>query len=84
MPQIAEAAVIGVPDPTWGETGCAVCALRPGAELSLAQIQAHCDGALASYKWPRHIYLMPELPRNATGKVLKFRLREIVPGALGL
>ena len=80
---MAEVAVIGVQDEKWGETGCAVVALKPGASLSLAEVQACCDGALATYKHPRHLHFVEALPRNATGKVLKFQLRQTVPGAVG-
>lgn len=80
---IAEVAVIGVKDDKWGETGCAVVALKPGATLTLAEVASCCEGALAAYKHPRHLHLVEALPRNATGKVLKFKLRETVPGALG-
>jgi fatty-acyl-CoA synthase len=75
-PAIAEVAVIGEPDEKWGETVVAVAALKPGAELSLEQLQAFAGSRLARYKVPRHLRLVPALPRNPTGKVLKYRLRE--------
>lgn len=84
LPQIAEAAVIGVPDSKWGETGCVVAALKPGSELTLQEVITHVDGKLSKYKWPGHIHIVKELPRNGTGKVLKFELRESVTALLDL
>jgi fatty-acyl-CoA synthase len=74
-PSIAEVAVIGVPDATWGETLVAVVALRPGAELSLAELEAFAEPQLANFKIPRRLAFVEALPRNTTGKVLKFDLR---------
>ncbi len=74
-PAIAEVAVIGLPDETWGEAVVAVVALKPGAELSLEALQAFAEPELARYKIPRRLELVEALPRNATGKVRKFDLR---------
>jgi fatty-acyl-CoA synthase len=68
--------VIGVADERWGETGCAVVALQEGADLTPDAILAHCRGQLARFKQPSHVVFVDELPRNATGKVLKFELRQ--------
>ena len=84
MPQILEAAVIGVPDEKWGEVGCACVVLKEGQSLSLAEMTAQCAEHLATYKQPRYLHFMDMLPRNATGKVLKFQLRQTVPKELGL
>jgi fatty-acyl-CoA synthase len=75
LPAIAEAAVIGMPDATWGEVGLAIVALKPGASLGEAEIAAHCRANLARYKCPRAFRFVPALPRNATGKVHKPTLR---------
>ena len=75
-PAVAEVAVIGAPDPKWGERVVAVAALRPGAELTLDALQAFARGQLAGYKLPRELRVVDALPRNPTGKVLKARLRE--------
>jgi fatty-acyl-CoA synthase len=74
-PAIAEVAVIGVPDDTWGEAIVAVAALKPGTELSLEALQMFAAPQLARYKIPRRLELVEALPRNSTGKVLKFDLR---------
>jgi fatty-acyl-CoA synthase len=76
MPQISEVAVVGVPDPQWGEIGVAVVVLKDGESLDLASVNEHCGQHLAKYKHPKRLEIRSELPRNATGKVLKFILRE--------
>ncbi|MEC9345859.1 MAG: long-chain fatty acid--CoA ligase [Pseudomonadota bacterium] len=73
---IAEAAVIGLPDEKWGEIGCAVIVLKPGAELTPDDLVSHCRANLATFKVPRRVEFIKALPRNATGKVLKRELRE--------
>ncbi|WP_151638130.1 MULTISPECIES: acyl-CoA synthetase [Noviherbaspirillum] len=75
-PAIAEVAVIGQPDEKWGETVVAVVALKPGAKLELEELQAFSSGRLARYKVPRVLRLVSALPRNPTGKVLKYQLRD--------
>jgi len=80
MPQISEVAVIGVSDPKWGEVGCATAVLKEGDALDLAAVRRHCEAHLAKYKHPRHLIILDELPRNATGKVLKYQIRENLKG----
>lgn len=79
MEAIQEVAVIGIADDKWGETGCAVVVLCEGHSLTLDAVRVHCDAKLARYKHPMHLVTMDVLPRNATGKVKKFELRDIVP-----
>ena len=81
LPEVAEAAIIGVPNDRWGEVGLAVLALKPGAELDRATVVEHCVGRLAKFKIPNDIAIVDELPRNATGKVLKRELRTQFVGA---
>ncbi len=76
MPQVAEAAVIGVPDARWGERITAVVVLRPGAALTLEELRAQCAGRLGGFKIPKQLELRDALPRNPSGKVLKRVLRE--------
>lgn len=73
---VAEAAVIGIPDPQWGEVGMAIIAIKPGQTLDEAVISAHCAKSLARYKCPRLIRFVDALPRNATGKIHKPTLRK--------
>jgi fatty-acyl-CoA synthase len=82
LPAIAEAAVIGIPDERWGETGMAIIALKPGQSLEEAAIHQHCRANLARFKCPREIRIIDALPRNATGKVHKPTLRgQFVPAS---
>jgi fatty-acyl-CoA synthase len=73
---IAEAAIIGMPDPQWGEVGMAIVAVKPGHSLTEAEIHAHCAANLARFKCPRLIRFVDALPRNATGKIHKPTLRK--------
>ncbi len=73
---IAEAAIIGVPDAQWGEVGMAIVALKAGHKLTEADIHAHCAANLARFKCPRLIRFVDALPRNATGKIHKPTLRK--------
>jgi malonyl-CoA/methylmalonyl-CoA synthetase len=73
-PAVAEVAVIGEPDETWGEQIAACIVARAGASLSLDELQAFARERLAVYKVPRALRLLPELPRNAMGKVMKKQL----------
>ncbi|MBN9329027.1 MAG: acyl-CoA synthetase [Comamonas sp. SCN 67-35] len=77
LPQVRDAAVIGVPDDHWGERPVAIVALTPGAVLDLQALTAHCRAHLGGFKVPKELLLVAELPRNATGKVLKRELRRM-------
>jgi acyl-CoA synthetase (AMP-forming)/AMP-acid ligase II len=74
--KIAQAAVVGVPDERLGEVGMAFVVLRPGAEATADELIAWARREMANYKAPRYVELVGELPLNATGKVLKYQLRE--------
>jgi len=75
-PAVAECAVIGVPHEKWGETPKALVVLRPGAQASEAEILEFCRQHLAHFKCPSSVEIIAELPRTATGKLQKFKLRE--------
>ena len=76
LPQVLDAAVVGVADPAWGERPVAVVVLKPGATLTLEVLQTHCRGKLAGFKVPKDLLVRSELPRNPSGKILKRVLRE--------
>jgi fatty-acyl-CoA synthase len=75
-PAVSEAAVIGVPSEKWGETIKALVVLAAGAVATEAELIAHCKGRLAGYKAPTSVEFREQIPRTATGKVQKFKLRE--------
>lgn len=75
-PAVAACAVIGVPNPLWGESVHAVVVLRPGAEADAELLRAHCRERLAGYKCPKTVDFVSSLPLSAAGKVLKNRLRD--------
>ncbi len=75
-PAVAEAALIGVPHPKWGEVGRAIVVLRPGISLSEEELIAYLKERLASYKVPKSIIFVDELPKTGAGKVDKKMLKE--------
>ena len=74
-PAVIAAAVVAKPDPKWGETPCAFLEIKPGFEVTPADIIAHCKQHLAGFKVPKAI-VFGELPKTSTGKIQKFELRK--------
>jgi len=75
-PAVAEVAVIGLPDVRWGEAVTAVVAAKPGESVTLEELREYAASHLARFKLPQRLHLVEVLPRNPTGKVLKYQLRE--------
>jgi fatty-acyl-CoA synthase len=83
-PDILDAQVIGVPDPTYGEELMAWVRLRPGAQpLTAEALRSFCSGQLAHYKIPRYVHVVDEFPMTVTGKVRKVEMRERAAEILG-
>jgi acyl-CoA synthetase (AMP-forming)/AMP-acid ligase II len=76
-PSVLEVAVAGVPAGSWGHDIAAAVVLRPGASLTLHGLRDHAMEALAGFKLPRRLRIVGELPRNASGKLLRDALRDL-------
>jgi len=83
-PAIEDVQVIGVPDEKYGEELCAWVKLRQGGELTADDVRAYCTGKIAHYKVPRYVRFTSEFPMTVTGKVQKFKMREVSITELGL
>ncbi|MEA3470291.1 MAG: long-chain-fatty-acid--CoA ligase [Thermodesulfobacteriota bacterium] len=75
-PKIKEAVIIGVPHPAWGETVVVVASIHEDVSLTLEELREFLKTRIADYKIPRRLEIVDELPRNVSGKVLKYQLRE--------
>jgi malonyl-CoA/methylmalonyl-CoA synthetase len=80
MPGVDESAVVGVPHPDFGEAVLAVVVAKRGAAVEAAKIIAALKGQIANFKVPKQVFVVPELPRNAMGKVQKKALRDLHQG----
>lgn len=79
MPNVTEVGVIGVPDDRWGATPAAFICLQPNTALTAADIMEYCAKKLAKYKQPTYIYFVDALPRNASNKLLRRELAQLLP-----
>ena len=78
-PLVLAAAIVGYPDARLGERACAFVVLRPGASLTLADVQAYMtECKVAKQYWPERVEVLAQLPCTPSGKIQKFRLREII------
>lgn len=75
-PQVLDAAIIGLPDELWGEAVTAIVVPKAGENIDEDEFRRFCRKKLAGYKVPRQIFIEQELPRNASGKILKYQLRK--------
>ena len=75
-PDISEAAVLGIPDPVWGEVGIAVCVAREGADVAGIDLKSWLDGRMARYKLPKTFVFWESMPKSAYGKITKKLIRE--------
>ena len=75
---VVDGAIVGMPDDKWGEVGVAVVVKQTGSDPTADDVLGHFHGKVARFKVPARVVFMDELPRNATGKVLKRALREMI------
>jgi len=81
MPQVAEAAIVAMPDERLGERACAFAVVRPGAWLTMKEMRAFLEEqGVAKQFWPERLEILEQMPRTPTGKIQKFVLREMAKG----
>jgi fatty-acyl-CoA synthase len=83
-PQVQDVQVVGLPDSRYGEELCAWIIAKPGQALSEEAVREFCKGRIAHYKVPRYIRFVAEFPMTVTGKIQKFRIREVMSDELQL
>ncbi len=77
-PVVSEVAVLGVPDPKWGESGIAVIVTKRGARVDAGQLQAHLEDRIAKYKWPRRFVFWEAMPKSGYGKIVKKQIKSLL------
>lgn len=75
-PNIVDVAVVGIPDNEYGEIVTAFLVLRPGTNIDYPEIRSFAKNSFASFKIPRQIFIVNEIPRNLSGKILRKELKE--------
>ena len=83
-PAIGEACVFGLPDLKMGEIVAAWVRPKPGQTVTSEEVGEYCDGRIAHFKVPQHVRIVESLPMTVSGKIQKFRIRELEIEALGL
>ncbi|HEY5468449.1 MAG TPA: AMP-binding protein [Coriobacteriia bacterium] len=84
MPGIEDAQVVGVPDPKYGEVVGAFICVKAGADLTEGDVQEFARARMARYKAPKYVFFVDSYPMTASGKIMKFKLRELAAAQLGL
>jgi fatty-acyl-CoA synthase len=84
MPGIEDAQVVGVPDAKYGEVVGAFVRRSPGSDIGESDIQEFARARLAHFKAPKHVFFVDEFPLTASGKVQKYKLRELAQSLLGV
>lgn len=77
MPQVELVEVVGIPDQKYGEIVGAFVKVKKGQQLCEAEVQEFCRGKIARYKIPKHVFFVDDFPKTASGKVMKYKLREM-------
>ena len=83
-PKISDVQVVGIPDPKYGEELCAWIIVKPGETLTEDEVRAFCSGQIAHFKVPRYLRFVDAFPMTVTGKIQKYKIREIMSQELGL
>jgi acyl-CoA synthetase (AMP-forming)/AMP-acid ligase II len=82
-PAVSQVAIVGVPDERMGEVGFAFIVTRPGQQIEADELTAWCRERMANFKVPRHMQVIDAMPLNASGKILKYELRDRATAAIG-
>lgn len=77
-PSVSECAVLGMPDPLWGEIGVAVCVPAPGMTIDVDELSGWLGERIARYKMPRRVHVWEEIPKSGYGKIVKRTIRSML------